>query len=104
MSRIEINPTILRARELARQDGHSWRELPGETMGRYFERALIEDAAEPGGFACVVGPDLTVALDESLCVVLRTPERTVTVTDVDRLRAALDEARTYARTREGVQR
>ena len=43
----------------------------------------------------IISPDLTVALDESLCIVLRTPERTITVGNVDALKAALDDARTY---------
>lgn len=43
-----------------------------------------------------VAPDLTVAVDDATCIVLRTPERTVTVSSVDRLKAALDDARTYA--------
>jgi len=43
----------------------------------------------------IVSPDLTVALDASLCIVLRTPERTITVSNVDALKAALDDARTY---------
>jgi hypothetical protein len=49
-----------------------------------------------GTFERAVSPDLTVAVDDATCIVLRTPERTITVTSVDRLKDALDDARTYA--------
>jgi hypothetical protein len=44
-----------------------------------------------------VSPDLTVAVDDATNIVLRTPERTVTVSSVDRLVAALEDARVYAK-------
>jgi hypothetical protein len=44
-----------------------------------------------------VAPDLTVAVDDATCIVLRTPERTVTVSSVDALVAALEDARVYAK-------
>jgi hypothetical protein len=43
-----------------------------------------------------VAPDLTVAVDAATCIVLRTPERTITVSSVARLVAALEDARVYA--------
>lgn len=50
-------------------------------------------------FEVEVTPDAVIAVDESLCIVLRTPERTIVITNVDQLRAALDDAQTFARVR-----
>ena len=47
------------------------------------------------GFTRRISPDLTVELDSSNCIVMRTPERTITVTNVAALKSALDLAKTY---------
>lgn len=44
-----------------------------------------------------LSPDLAVRLDESHCITLVTPERVITVTNVDAFKSALDECRTFQR-------
>lgn len=94
MGKIEISPTLVRARDLAQQDGHSWGELPAEDMARYFERALTENTPT-ARFEREVAPGFVIAVDESLSIVLRTPERTVTITNGDRVKDAIDDARAF---------
>jgi hypothetical protein len=53
-------------------------------------------------FQRVLSCGVTVGVDASLCIVIRTPERTITVTNVDTFKAALDDARDFQAVAEAV--
>lgn len=75
----------------------------GDALGQGPEAAEPE-ATDLAAYTCEVTPDMAVVVDASQCIVLRVSEphgrllRTVTVTNVDVLKAALDRARVAQHT------
>ena len=76
----------------------------GQSAGGYYVTEVVPAEQAAGTFARQVTPDLVVGTDSSQCIVLlvggigpKDPIRKVTVTDVDALKAALDDARTAQR-------